>query len=164
MPKVDLNRNPYESPSAAAPSQTTSADWTRLQRLGFFAASVPAVVCVLVWFTCLAATVASLFTAFNIESIQANFFWQALGKRTIQVALIQVAIYSAWVAVSRELCVKHRLLWVVTLFLLNILAIPVFLWAKYYHKTATILQQRQSADATIQNHSDSQPRDAEISS
>ncbi|TVS20708.1 MAG: hypothetical protein EA424_02620 [Planctomycetaceae bacterium] len=53
----------------------------------------------------------------------------------IYATYIQLPIYLLWTLFSRELTIRQRLIWFILVFLGNMLAIPVFLYAKYHNKT-----------------------------
>jgi hypothetical protein len=55
--------------------------------------------------------------------------------------LIQWPFYLAWAACSRELTVRLRMLWMAHIFLLNMFAMPWFLYCKYRGTTGTALTQ-----------------------
>ena len=59
----------------------------------------------------------------------------------LYATFVQWPIYLIWAAFSRELTIRIRLLWILILILLNMFAIPWFLYCKY-HGTAQIVLQR----------------------
>ena len=73
---------------------------------------------------------------FDLRSTEA----QLAGTIAIRATILQWPVYMTWTLFSRELPWRLRLSWVAILTLLNMLAFPAFLYAKYKHKTRSWLQ------------------------
>ena len=69
------------------------------------------------------------FSHSNIPPVEGTAFWLA-GQAAIYATFIQWPFYFAWSLISPELSRRQRIGWVVVIFLLNVVAIPYFLWCK----------------------------------
>jgi hypothetical protein len=70
------------------------------------------------------------FSHSDITPVEGSVFWLA-GQAAIYATFIQWPFYFAWSLFSPELSRRQRIGWAVVIFLLNMFAIPYFLWCKY---------------------------------
>lgn len=73
-------------------------------------------------------------TGTDISPTEGTVFWWC-GWVAIYATLAQWPFYFAWAAISRELTNRQRIAWVIVIFLLNMFAMPWFLWCKYRTNT-----------------------------
>lgn len=111
---------------------------TRTQRTALFAvASIPAGFPPLVYVWLIVHVFWGIARSANIAEIgpvEGGTLWWC-GWAAIYATLIQWPFYLAWAAMSRELTIRQRIAWMIVIILLNMFAIPWFLWCKYRGKT-----------------------------
>ena len=127
--------NPYKPPTNSAPPELSSSPipWTPSERVLFLLAAIPAAYLPVSY---LAAIAHGLLLPGLIPSRFEWFVWPGAGY----LCAIQLPIYFVWLAISRELNSKQKAVWLGVLLLLNMLAIPTVLMAKYRRTTVSWLQ------------------------
>lgn len=71
--------------------------------------------------------------------VENNSIIYSMGLIGIIGTFIQWPIYISWAIFSKELTLRLKVLWIVVLILLNMLAIPLFLYCKYKRMTHSAL-------------------------
>ncbi|MFA6293656.1 MAG: hypothetical protein WC637_17850 [Victivallales bacterium] len=72
----------------------------------------------------------------DIRSVESSVLWW-IGMIAIWLTFIQWPFYLLWVVMSRELSLKQKVTWVIVIFLGNMIAMPYFLWCKYWNTAAS---------------------------
>ncbi len=128
-----LQGNPVE------PDQPRRSTW---ERLGFAVAAVPALFMPVSYVFIVGWTVGELISSCSqgnpaLREPAGILLW--IGWGGIYANFLQWPLYFAWAAMSRELTWRQRWLWMACIFLLNMFAMPWFLYCKYRGTTSTAL-------------------------
>jgi hypothetical protein len=105
---------------------------TRQRNILYAAAAIPALylpfsyIVMAIW----------IFISVGRSSDDPNFV-RSICNVGMYLTFIQWPFYLVWAACSRELTIRLRVLWMVVLFLLNMFAMPWFLYCKYKGTTQT---------------------------
>ena len=133
-PVAIMTPNAYEPPMHDSPRRCELLpSWSTRARVFFLLASLPAGLLPIAYFVCAGWMVIKLtdVLAFSHRPPAIDLLiWIA-----IYATYVQLPIYMLWTLLSRELTIRQRLIWFILVFLGNMLAIPVFLYAKYRNKT-----------------------------
>ena len=131
--KVRLQRQ-FMTPNPYAPTETntpvevvTGPTWSFRTRVFFLLASVPAILLPVAYFTAVGWGILKLITDVGQRPVSITILvWTGF-----YATFIQLPIYLIWTLISHELTVQQRFIWFAIVFLLNMLTIPAFLFAKY---------------------------------
>ena len=123
--------NPYAPTETDTPVEVaTGPAWSFRTRVFFLLASVPAILLPIAYLTGAGWMILKIFTGVDSFAQRPISISILLGA-AIYATYIQLPIYLIWTLISRELTVRQRFIWFAVVFLLNMLAIPAFRFAKY---------------------------------
>ena len=103
---------------------------------GFLIAAIPAGFLPVSYVVLVLCMVVSLVKGSLIRPDEGGWLWW-IGTVAIWMTFIQWPFYLLWVAVSPELSVRQKVGWGVVIFLLNMFAMPYFLWCKFRRTTVS---------------------------
>lgn len=126
--------NPFEAPVEASASNADEPTLRSPLRQTLFLIAAITAACLPIAY--IVAIAEGLFFPGMVPGVVRWFVWPGAAY----AAAIQIPVYVVWLALSIELTVKQRLGWVGFLLLLNMLAVPVVLLAKYRRTTVSWLQ------------------------
>jgi len=130
-----MTLNPYAPTETNTPVNVAICpSWSFETRVFFLLASLPAILLPVAYLTgagwMFVANVAGVNVFSQRPPAVSILLWTA-----IYATYIQLPIYLIWTLVSHELTVRQRVIWFAVVFLLNMFAIPAFLYAKYRGRT-----------------------------
>lgn len=128
--------NPYEPGETEASSRDGDLPaWSTWAQVAFLVAALPAVLLPTAYVTGAGWMVYASLAGMHVFSQQPLAITILLWTG-IYATCLQLPIYLCWTMLSQELSAGQRLIWFVIVLLLNMFAIPAFLYAKYRKRTA----------------------------
>jgi len=127
--------------SVPSPDETLREADVPRRRLLYALAAIPAGFLPLCYL-CVAVGVVFLMLRYGLDLPEGAPILRVLGPvgiAGIGVTLVQWPVYIVWAATSRELSVGQRVVWILILVVLNMLAMPYFLYCKYKGRAAAAL-------------------------
>ena len=127
--------NPYAAPKATG-VVSSPAKRRFVVRLLYLFAAIPAIYGAATYLLSICNFAANLLgTGVDFQ----NAFTQFFAWAGIWATMIQLPFYTAWAIASKEIPWKTRSYWIVLLWLGNMIAIPCFLYAKYFRIAGQLL-------------------------
>jgi hypothetical protein len=142
-----VESNPYESPVDVAAEEPEP--WSLLRTVLYLLAAIPAGFLPLGYFAVIGCVFAEIVFGYDLLPPQPGSPMAWLGEWSIQTTFIQWPFYALWVLLSRELGNRAKAAWIGILFMLNMFAIPLFLYCKYRRQVWPILQRKPKSKQVI---------------
>ena len=103
---------------------------------GFLVAAIPACFLPASYVVLVIHVIVSIVRGAEIRPDEGGWLWW-ISTIAIWMTVIQWPFYLLWVAVSTELSFRQKAGWGVVIFLLNMFAMPYFLWCKFRRTTVS---------------------------